>query len=156
MAAPQANTVERTAEQHSALLKAQDIMTPNPRTCSPFSTVLEAVMVFRDADCGLVPVVENGKAIGVVTDRDVALSLAEHPDLRNRPVSEIMSQNVVSVPAETPLAQLKEKFGDRGVRRLLVTDGNSQLRGVIAWADISPHLSDQSVGQVVSEVVEQS
>lgn len=154
MAAPETDVLKRTPQPNRAL-KAEDIMTPSPRTCSPFSTVLEAVMVFRDADCGLVPVVENGKPIGVVTDRDVSLSLADHPDLRQRPVSEIMSKDVVTVPIDTPLAQVKEKFGDRGVRRLLVTDATGQLRGVIGWADIAPHLSDQSVGQVVTEVVEQ-
>ena len=57
----------------SASLTAADVMTASPRTCSPFSTVLEAVMIFRDADCGAVPIVEDGKPVGVLTDRDVAL-----------------------------------------------------------------------------------
>ena len=59
-------------------LTAADVMTPNPRTCSTFSSVLEAVMIFRDADCGAVPVLDDGKPVGVLTDRDVALALAEH------------------------------------------------------------------------------
>ena len=41
-------------------LTAADVMTAAPRTCSRFSTVLEAVMIFRDADCGAVPVLEEG------------------------------------------------------------------------------------------------
>ena len=45
------------ADRFNPLLTAADIMTAAPRTCSPFSTVLEAVLIFRDADCGLVPVV---------------------------------------------------------------------------------------------------
>ena len=53
---------------------AADVMTPSPRTCSRFSRVIEAVMIFKDEDCGMIPVVEEGKPIGVVTDRDVALS----------------------------------------------------------------------------------
>ena len=56
---------------------AADVMTPDPRTCSVFSTVLEAVMVFRDADCGAVPVIDEGKPVGMLTDRDVALALAD-------------------------------------------------------------------------------
>ena len=64
---------------------AADLMTPNPRTCSPFSSVLEAVLIFRDADCGAGPVVDAGQPVGILTDRDVALALADHPDLASRP-----------------------------------------------------------------------
>ena len=68
------------ADEFNPLLTAADVMTPSPRTCSNFSTVLEAVLIFRDADCGLVPVLEDGKPIGVLTDRDVALALIDHGD----------------------------------------------------------------------------
>ncbi len=68
---------------------AADVMTPSPRTCSPFSTVLEAVMIFRDADCGAVPVVDAGQTVGILTDRDVALALSEFPDLAARPIADV-------------------------------------------------------------------
>jgi len=66
------------ASQPPPPLTAADLMTASPRTCSKFSTVLEAVMIFRDADCGAVPILEDGKPVGVLTDRDVALALAAH------------------------------------------------------------------------------
>ena len=64
-------------------LRAGDMMTPDPRTCSSFSSVLEAVMIFRQADCGIVPVLEDGRPVGVLTDRDVALAVGEYQDLRD-------------------------------------------------------------------------
>jgi CBS domain-containing protein len=131
-------------------------MTPAPRTCSTFSTVLEAVLIFRDADCGAVPVLEDGKPAGVLTDRDVALALADEPDLPRSSVSEIMTRGVITVPPEATLDAVKEKFGDAGVRRLLVVDAAGNLLGIIAWADIAPHLPDHAVGQVVTEVVGQA
>src|SRR4051794_77178 len=136
-------------------LTAAEIMTAAPRTCSRYSSVLEAVMIFRDADCGVVPVVEDGRPIGVLTDRDVALALADYPDLASRSVADIMTKDVVSVAPEATLEQLKEKFGAEGVRRLLVVDADSHLLGIISWADLAPHASDPTVGQVVSAVVEQ-
>ena len=142
------------ADQVNPILRAEDIMTPSPRSCSNFSTVLEAVLIFRDADCGAVPVMEEGRPIGVLTDRDVALALAEYPDLSIRPVTDIMSRKVISVDPQDTLKTVKEKFGDSGVRRLLVVGPDNVLRGIISWADIAPHLSDRGVGQVVSEVVE--
>lgn len=134
---------------------AADIMTATPRTCSPFSTVLEAVMIFREADCGAVPVVENGQPIGVVTDRDVALALPDHEtDLAGLPVSEIMTRGAITVTPATPIDQLVEKFGAHGVRRLLVVDATGQLVGIVAWADVAPYAPDHALGRAVTEVVE--
>ena len=127
-------------------------MTPAPRTCSPFSTVLEAVMVFRDCDCGAMPVVDAGRPIGIFTDRDVALALGTYSELENRPVGDIMTRGVVSVTPEAPLAEVKEKLGEHALRRLLVVDSGGQLRGIISWVDLIPHLSDQKLGRVVSEI----
>lgn len=148
---PQASPADRA----DAVRTAEEIMTPNPRTCSPFSSVLEAVMIFRDADCGVVPITEEGRPIGILTDRDVALALADYPDLGSRPVSDIMTKNLVTVLPNETLEALKGRFGDAGVRRLLVVDAEGQLQGIIAWADLAPRLSERGVGQVVSEVVEQ-
>lgn len=139
----------------SRFLTAADVMTPSPRTCSPFSSVLEAVLIFRDADCGAVPVVDAGLPVGILTDRDVALALAEHPDIASRPVSDIMSKITVTIAPTTPLEQVKEQFGAQGVRRLLVADAAGVLLGIIAFADIAPFLPDREVGEVVSEVVHQ-
>ena len=136
-------------------LTAAEIMTAAPRTCSRYSSVLEAVMIFRDADCGVVPVVEDGRPIGVLTDRDVALALADYPDLASRSVADLMTKDVISVPSDASMDQLKEKFGSEGVRRLMVVDTDNRLLGIISWADLAPHASDPTVGQVVSAVVEQ-
>ena len=142
--------------ENTPALTAADVMTAGPRTCSTFSTVLEAVMIFRDADCGIVPVLEDGKPVGVLTDRDVALALANFEnELSALAVGQLMSRDVVSVPPDAPLATIIEKIGDNAVRRLLVVDADDLLLGIISWADIAPYASDRSVGQVVSKVVEQ-
>lgn len=142
------------ANEPGRVLTAADVMTPGPRTCSPFSTVLEAVLIFRDADCGAVPVIDAGEPVGVLTDRDVALALAVYPDLAGRPVSDVMTKGAVTVPPDMPLALLKEEFGRHGVRRLLVADASGVLVGIVAWADVSPSVSDRAIGGVVSDVVE--
>jgi predicted transcriptional regulator len=60
-------------------MTAADVMTTNPRTCSAFSSVLEASLLFEDEDCGAVPVIDGGRPIGILTDRDVALAVANIP-----------------------------------------------------------------------------
>ena len=133
---------------------AADVMNPSPRTCSRFSKVIEAVLIFKDEDCGMVPVVEEGKPIGVVTDRDVALALATYNDLVNHPIEEIMSTSLISVSPSTPVAEVVETFGREAVRRLLVVDDGGLLVGVIGWKDVCGEISDRAVGRVVTDVVE--
>jgi CBS domain-containing protein len=134
-------------------LTAADVMTASPRTCSTFSTVLEAVMIFRDTDCGAVPILAEGKPVSVLTDRDVALALANFPDLVRRPVSEIMVPGVVAVAPEDSLEDVCEILRSQGVRRVLVVDPIMQVLGIIGWADIAPVISDRAMGQVVKDVV---
>jgi CBS domain-containing protein len=135
-------------------MTAADVMTPNPRTCSAFSTVLEASMLFRAVDCGVVPVVDAGQPIGILTDRDVALAVAENPELGSRSVAEFMSKTVISVLPDASLEEVAAMFREHGLHRLLVVDASGQLQGIVAWADLSPHVSEESLGHVVSEVVE--
>jgi CBS domain-containing protein len=142
------------ADPTRSSLRAADVMTANPRTCSAYSSVLEASVLFRDLDCGAVPVVEGGRPIGILTDRDVALAVANDPELGSRPVSEYMSKDVVSVAPDAPLEDVAATFGNRGVHRLLVVDAAGQLQGIIAWSDLAPHVSERSLGRLVSEVVE--
>jgi CBS domain-containing protein len=134
---------------------AAEVMTPGPRTCSTFSTVLEAVLIFRDADCGAVPVLDDCKPVGLITDRDVALALAERGEgLASLPVSELMTQGVVAVAPGDGIEAIAEKFADKGVRRLLVIDAQGQLVGIIAWSDIAAFFPRQRVGQVVADVIQ--
>jgi CBS domain-containing protein len=134
-------------------LTAADVMTASPRTCSTFSTVLEAVMIFRDTDCGAVPILAEGKPVSVLTDRDVALAMADFPDLVRRSVSEIMVPGVVAVAPDDSLEDVCEILRSQGVRRVLVVDPIMQVLGIIGWADIAPVVSDRAMGQVVKDVV---
>ena len=133
---------------------AADVMKTSLRTCSRFSRVIEAVLIFRDEDCGLVPVVEEGKPIGVVTDRDVALALASYADLVDHPIEDIMTRTLVTVAPTTPVSEVVNTFAREAVRRLLVVDGQGLLVGVIGWKDVSPEISERSVGRLVTDVVE--
>ncbi len=137
-------------------MTAFDVMTPSPRTCSVFSTVLEAVMIFRDTDCGAVPILSDGKAVAILTDRDVALSIAEYPDAVQRPVSDIMSPGIVAVAPDQSLGEVCEALRTQSVRRLLVVDAADQVKGIIGWADIALVLSDRMMGQVVKDLITSS
>jgi CBS domain-containing protein len=140
---------------NASLPTAAEVMTAGPRTCSTFSSVLEAVLIFRDADCGAVPVLDDGKPVGLLTDRDVALGLAEHGEnLGMLSVTELMTNGVVAVAPGDDIEAIAAKFADKGVRRLLVIDAAGQLVGIIAWSDIASYFPKQRIGQVVTDVIE--
>ncbi len=138
----------------SSPLTASDIMTAAPRTCSPYSTITEATLIFRDADCGAIPVLDDGKPVGILTDRDVALALPGFPDLASRPVADVMTRDPASVPPDAPLGEIRDRFGAEQVRRLLVAGADGQLLGIIAWSDLLPHLPESEAGRVVKGVVD--
>src|SRR5271154_2877391 len=129
------------------LITATDVMTPSPRTCSTFSTVLEAVMIFRETDCGAVPILAEGKPVAILTDRDVALAIATYPDLVNRPVRDIMTPGIVSGAPADSVREVCEALASQGVRRVVVVDSNGEVRGIIGWTDIAPVLSDRAMGR---------
>jgi len=135
------------------VMTAADVMTVAPHTCSSFSTVLEAVMIFREKDCGAVPIIADGKPVAILTDRDVALALSEFPDVVNRPVSEIMSPGIAAVAPDDSLEQVCGVLRDRAVRRVLVVDSAGQLLGIIGWADMAPILSERMMGRLVQDVI---
>jgi len=136
----------------SAKRTAADVMTPDPRTCSVFSTVLEAVLIFRDADCGAVPVIEEAKPVGILTDRDVALAVARFPSLQGVPVSEIMTRDVVTIPADTRLDEVGARFAGAKVRRLLVTDEAGLVSGIVSLSDLATNGERRGAGAALGRI----
>jgi CBS domain-containing protein len=137
-------------------LTAADVMTANPRTCSAFSSVLEASALFHDVGCGAVPVVEAGRPIGILTDRDVALAVAQNPDLGSLPVADFMSKDVISIAPDASLEEVGAMCGQHSVHRLLVVDSSGQLLGIVALSDLAPHVSLGNLGRIMNEVIEGS
>jgi len=138
------------------LLHVSDAMTPSPRTCSPASTALEAVLIFRDADCGVIPVTDGGKPVGVVTDREIALALADHEfDLARTPLSDLMTGDPITIASDATLEAAIDSLGTHGIRRLLAVDDSGLLVGILSWPDLVPLLSDRGLGLAVSRIIEQ-
>ena len=79
-------------------MKIKEIMTGEPRTCSLGTNLAAAAALMLDGDCGILPVVEDGKLVGVVTDRDMYIALAT----RNTRASEFTVREVVQTPTFRP------------------------------------------------------
>ena len=126
--------LQRAQDENTALesLVAADVMIPFPRTCSPFSTVTEAVLIFKDEDANMVPVVDSGKPVGIVVDRDIALAVASEPMLAQQPVFRIMNHDILTAPAETPVDRVSRMMAVTNAHMLLVVDPDGLLLGTIS------------------------
>jgi CBS domain-containing protein len=71
-------------------------------------------------------------------------------------VSELMSEEIISVSPDASLDEVRSVFGQHSVHRLLVVDAAGQLRGIVALADLAPHVSEESLGRCLNEVMDQS
>ena len=133
--------------------KIRDVMTPNPRTIEPSTTVQEAAKLMRDEDVGPIPIVENGSVSGIVTDRDIVLNVvAEGVDPTSTPVSQIASRDLITIDPEQTLDEALRLMGQHQVRRLPVCEEDGRLVGIIAQADIALQSDDARTGEVVEEI----
>lgn len=114
----------------------RDVMTPNPRTVTPNDTIQSAARVMRDEDTGAVPVVENGRAIGMLTDRDIAIRAVADGSQPNRPVRDIVTGAIVTATPDMSTRQAAQLMSEHQIRRLPVVE-NERLVGIISLGDIA-------------------
>jgi CBS domain-containing protein len=134
----------------------RDVMTPNPRTASPEQSVVEAARLMRDEDVGSLPVVEDDRLVGVVTDRDIVVRvIAEGKEPSSTSVGQVGSRDVVFVTPDQGLDQALAEMARHQVRRLLVVEGD-RLVGVVAQADVARTADEVKTGEVVERISEPS
>ena len=135
-------------------MNIRDVMTPNPRTISPDDSIQSAARVMRDEDTGAVPVVENGRAVGMVTDRDIVVRAVADGGELNRPVRDIVTSRVVSVTPEMSTREASELMSEHQVRRLPVVEGD-RLVGIVSLGDLAvKEGKDKRAGDTLQSISE--
>ena len=117
-------------------MKIRDVMTSNPRTVSPNDTVQAAARVMQAEDTGAVPVVDNGRVIAVVTDRDIVVRVVAEGGSLSTPVRDIASTSVVCVTPEMSTREASELMSEHQIRRLPVVE-NDRLVGIVSIGDLA-------------------
>ena len=116
-------------------MQAQDIMSRNPRTVTPDATVRDAARLMQEEDVGIVPVVEQDRLVGLITDRDIAIRVVAEGRAEAR-VRDVMSENPKSMRPSDDVNEVLELMGREKVRRVPITDDRGALVGIVAQADI--------------------
>jgi CBS domain-containing protein len=137
-----------TETQHTV----KDVMTPNPRTVTPETSVVEAAKLMTSEDVGPLPVVEGGELVGIVTDRDLVVRvIAEGRDPESTLVGDVCSSKPVTVSPDDDVSHALTLLAQHQVRRLPVAEGD-QIVGIVAQADIAREESHAAVGEVVEDI----
>jgi CBS domain-containing protein len=131
-------------------------MTESPRTVPPDASAVDAAKVMQNEDAGVVPIVEDdGRLVGVVTDRDIALRVvAEGREPDSTKVAEIASQNLATVDPQQDIDEALRLMAEHQVRRLPVVEEDGRLVGILAQADVARHLDASRTGEVVEQISE--
>jgi CBS domain-containing protein len=130
----------------------KDVMTPNPRTVTPETGVVEAAKLMTNEDVGPLPVVDGGELVGIVTDRDLVIRvIAEGRDPGSTLVGDVCSSKPVTVSPDDDVSHALTLLAQHQVRRLPVAEGD-QIVGIVAQADIAREESHEAVGEVVEDI----
>jgi CBS domain-containing protein len=115
-----------------------DLMTRGVVTCAPHDSLEHAAQLMWDADCGCLPVVDAGRVIGMITDRDVCMgAYTQGRLLRDLNVFETMAHEVFACLPDDSLAEAEAIMRLRRVRRLPVVDLTGRLVGLISLNDVA-------------------
>ena len=117
-------------------MNIREVMTPNPKYVSPTDSIQNAARIMRDADTGAVPVVDNGRPIGIVTDRDIVVRAVAEDGQLNRPVRDIVSGNVVCVTPDMSTHEAADLMSEHQIRRLPVVE-NGRPIGIVSLGDLA-------------------
>ena len=135
-------------------MNIRDIMTPNPQTVTPDDTIERAARIMRDEDIGAIPVVQDGRPIGMITDRDIVVRAVAEGGTSSRAVRDIVTTRLITVTPDTSTSEASEVMSEHQVRRLPVVE-NERLVGIVSIGDLAvKEAKDRRTGDTLERISE--
>mgnify|MGYP000866041249 CR=1 FL=1 len=124
-------------------MQIQEIMTRSVDVISPNTTIRDAARRMRADNVGALPVGENDRLIGMVTDRDIVMrAVAEDRAAGATAVRDVMSERVFYCYADEALERAATVMAEHQVRRLPVLNRDKRLVGIVSTADLGRHVDE--------------
>lgn len=142
-----------TEASEKARMRCRDIMTAEVKTASGSLPIREVAALMRDGDMGCIPVVDDGKLVGVVTDRDIVVRAVAEGHGPETPVGEAMTTEIFAVRPDDFVFEAIRLMGEKQVRRIPVVDDAGSLAGIISMADIALETEDErDIAETLEEI----
>ncbi|MBX3709235.1 MAG: CBS domain-containing protein [Gammaproteobacteria bacterium] len=133
---------------------AKEIMSKKPEFLSSDATLKQAADQMRTHDYGFIPIGENDKLIGTLTDRDITVrAVAEGWDPNKKTVKEVMHKGVFYCLEDDPLEKVIQQMETLQVRRLIVLNKDKRMTGIISLGDIAMKCKDAKLCSELTEAV---
>jgi CBS domain-containing protein len=130
----------------------REIMTADPEQVDIDTNLREALTAMRDLDVGSLPVVAQGKLVGIITDRDITVRvIAEDRNPDGVQVGEALTTNPVTARPQMDVAEASRLMAQHQIRRLPVVDGG-RLVGILALGDVAVDASPRTAGAALKEI----
>jgi CBS domain-containing protein len=133
-------------------MKVSEIMTDDVTLIGPDQPIWEAAKLMIRADTGVLPVAEDDRLIGVLTDRDIAARAVAEKKSPETKVRDVMSPEVLYCYADDDTEDVARNMGDNQVRRLPVLDRDKRLVGIISLGDLSQGVQPNVAGEAIAEI----
>ncbi|MEO6113129.1 MAG: CBS domain-containing protein [Sphingomicrobium sp.] len=130
----------------------RNLMTSNVETVSPDQTAKDAATFMLSADTGSIPVCEDDKVIGMITDRDIAvrgIAAGKGPDCS---VRDLMSKDIVCARDTDDAQDIAQRMSEAQVRRLPVLDASDKLVGMVSLGDLARETTGESAHRALEGV----
>jgi CBS domain-containing protein len=112
-------------------------MSTDVRIAAPSDPIREVARTMKEIDAGLLPVGENDRLVGMITDRDIAVRAVAEGRAPDTPVRDVMSAEVHYIFADDSVEDAAQRMGELQVRRLPVLNRDKRLVGIISLGDVS-------------------
>ena len=133
-------------------MQVKEVMTENVSVVQPDTQIPQIARKMRDEDIGAMPVVENERLVGIVTDRDIVVrAVAEGQDVRTATAREAMSPRILYCFDDQTVDEVLENMGEQQIRRLPVVDREKRLVGVVSLGDLS-QAAKKKAGEALKEI----
>ena len=135
-------------------LKVREAMTQKVRLANPELSIRDAARMMAENDIGALPVGEDDRLVGVITDRDIAIravALGKSPDT---PVRDVMSKEVLYCFEDEDVEHVAKNMGDVKVHRLPVLNRKKRLVGIVSVADLALNARADTTGHTVAGISE--
>ena len=133
--------------------KLKDVMSRDVQLISPDGTIKEAAQQMRKGNFGMLPVGENDRMIGAISDRDIAIrAVADGKDPSTK-VREVMSEGIVWAYEDDSVDDAVKLMSTRQIRRLPIVNADKRLVGIVALGDFAVESADIEIaGEALSEI----
>ena len=116
-------------------MKLFEAMNKNVITVKKEVTILDVMRLMREKEIGFIIIEEDNEAVGVITDRDIVLSLSRELSVTT-PINKIMKKYVITASEETELEKATDIMGYMQIRRLVVVNNENKIVGILSTTDL--------------------